>query len=256
MKLKSSLKDFTERSGAIDVEKDGRSTHRIHLNLALKDLMQLIVGGIIVALGVAVFIAPHQIAPGGASGIAIILNSFISVPIGLLMLALNIPAFILGFRRLGGGSFLTRSIVGTLAYNLTVDLIGSFVPPGGVTDEMILNAIFGGIVSGLGIGLIYRAGGVAGAGGVVNRLLRQKLSWPMQTVTLLTNGSVVIAAGFVFGWEAAMYAVISFFVSGGVADFILEGPDVVQTAFIVTDHPDQMSHALAGELRRGGPGGR
>jgi len=204
-----------------------------------------------VAFAIAVFIAPHNIAPGGASGAAVIINNFIQIPIGVLMLLFNIPSFLLGYRKLGGSSFLIRSVVGTVVYNVSVDVIGRFVPPGGVTEEMLLNAVFGGIIGGIGVGLIYRAGGVAGAGGVVTRLLRQKFSWPISTISLFTNGVVVLAAGFVFGWEAAMYAVISFFISGAVSDFMLEGPDVVQTAMIITDQPERISQEIAAELERG-----
>ena len=251
MKLPSPIQRTVEQASTIDFAENETHKKRIHVKPAFKDFMQLIVGGLILAVAIALFIAPHNIAPGGSSGAAIIINNYVSLPIGILMLIFNIPAFFLGYRQLGGSSFLVRSLIATLAYNLTVDAIGSFVPNGGITDELILNAIFGGIVGGLGVGLIYRAGGVAGAGGVLTRLLQQKLSWPISSAKLMTNGVVVTAAGFVFGWEAAMYAVISFFTSGTTADFVIEGPDVVQTAFIITDRPQQISRALASELERG-----
>jgi uncharacterized membrane-anchored protein YitT (DUF2179 family) len=250
MKIPSQVRRAVDDASTIDIDQDPEHKKRIHLRLALQDFAQLVLGGLIVAVGIAIFIAPHNIAPGGASGMAIILNHFIAVPIGILMLLFNIPAFFMGYRSLGGNSFLIRSLVGTVTYNVAVDLIGSFVPAGGVTDEMMLNAVFGGIIGGVGVGIIYRAGGVAGAGGVVVRLLRQKIAWPTSTTTLLSNGVIVIIAGFVFGWEAAMYAVISFFISGAVADFVLEGPDVVQTALIITEQPDRLSQALSSELQR------
>ncbi|MCA9874777.1 MAG: YitT family protein [Anaerolineales bacterium] len=251
MKLPSKLRHTVDYASTIDIAEDKDSKKRIHLNLAFQDLFLLVLGGLIVAFAVAVFIAPHDIAPGGSSGAAIILNQFVPIPIGVLMLMFNIPSFLLGYRKLGGSSFLIRSVIGTAVYNVSVDVMGRFVPPGGLTQEMLLNAVFGGIIGGIGVGLIYRAGGVAGAGGVVTRLLRQKFSWPISTLSLFTNGIVVLAAGFVFGWVAAMYAVISFFVSGAASDFMLEGPDVVQTAMIITDYPDRISREIAAELQRG-----
>lgn len=247
------LRRLLDRASTVDIDLDSneRVKQRIHVKLAFSDFVQLVVGGAIVALAIAIFIAPHEIAPGGATGMAIILHHFVAVPIGVLMLIFNIPAFVLGYRTLGGNTFLLRSLVGTLAYNLSVDAVATFVPDGGITDEMILNAVFGGMIGGVGVGLIYRAGGVAGAGGVVNRLLRQKTAWPIRTTTLISNGIVVLIAGFVFGWEAAMFAAISFFISGAAADYILEGPDVVHTALIITDHPDRLSYALATEVQRG-----
>ena len=251
MKLSSKVQRTLARASTIDFAENKTYKKRIHIKLAFVDFVQLLVGGLILAAAIALFIAPHDIAPGGSSGIAIIIHHFIALPIGVLMLLFNIPAFFVGYKQLGGSSFLVRSLIATLAFNLTVDLFGSFAPQGGLTDELILNAIFGGIVGGLGVGLIYRAGGVAGAGGVLTRLLQQKLSWPISSAKLITNGLVVTIAGFVFGWEAAMYAVISFFTSGATADFVIEGPDVVQTALIITDRPEPISQALADKLQRG-----
>ncbi len=167
------------------------------------------------------------------------------------MLAINIPAFYIGYRKLGGGPFLLRSLVGTVAYNLSVDAMAPYLPPGGLTDEMILNAIFGGVILGFGIGLVYRAGGTAGAAGIMNRLLQSSFGLPIKVTTLYTNSAVIALAGLVFGWEAAMYALISFYITGTVADFVLEGPSVVRTALIITDRPSQVAEALLTDLGRG-----
>jgi uncharacterized membrane-anchored protein YitT (DUF2179 family) len=251
MKLKSKLQQKIDDASKVEIELGNEKKVQVNVNLAFTDLAQLVLGGLIVALGVSIFIAPNDIAPGGASGTAIILQNFINVPIGILMLIFNIPAFFLGYKKLGGTSFLIRSLIGTLVYNLLVDVVPIVIPVGNVTDKMMLNAIFGGIMTGVGGGLIYRAGGVAGAGGVINLILRDKIGWPIKTTTLITNGLILVAAGLVFGWEAAMFAVIAFFVSGSVADFVLEGPDVIQTALIVTDNPECISRALTKELKRG-----
>lgn len=116
---------------------------------------------------------------------------------------------------------------------------------------MIVNAIFGGVVTGIGAGMVYSAGGTAGGGGVINRLLQTWLSWPYKLVTLYTNGLVIALAGVIFGWEAAMYALITFFVAGTLADFVLEGPDVVRTVLIITDQAEEVSKQLMDQLGRG-----
>lgn len=253
MKLKSKVRDAVE-SGTVEVETgdgENQDRKRINLSIALSDLSLLLLGALITALGVAIFIAPHDIAPGGATGAAIIITEFITLPLGMTMLAINIPAYLLGYRRLGGTPFLIRSLIATVTYNVAVDLIQPWIPAGGLTDEMILNAVFGGIIGGAGVGLIYRAGGTAGAGGVLTRLLRQWRGWPIKMNKLITNSAIIVAAGFVFSWEAAMYAVISFLVSGTMSDFILEGPDVVQTALIITDRPDGVIRAIVERLDRG-----
>jgi uncharacterized membrane-anchored protein YitT (DUF2179 family) len=261
MKIPDKVSNFTTKVQNIKVEIGDHARprssllgrKRIHISQLLKNGVQLIGGGLLIAVAVVLFIEPHNIAPGGATGLAIIINSLINIPFGLgfLLLLLNVPFFILGYKRLGGTSFLLRSLTATLTYSVGIEIIAPFFPANGLTDVMILNAIFSGLVGGLGAGLIYRAGGTAGAGGVINRLLRQVFGWPVKFGQLFSNSFVMGLAGIVFGWEAAMYAVISFFVSGSTADFVLEGPDVVQTALVITDKPQRVAHSLRDELKRG-----
>lgn len=224
---------------------------RLNWKTLFIDGSSLIIGGLLAAIAINIFIAPHRIAPGGASGLAIILNAYFPIPLGLTMLAINIPAYYLGFRRLGGGAFLLRSSISTVIFNFGVDLTAPYLPAGGVTDEMILNAIFGGVTLGIAIGLVYRGGGTAGAGGVVNRLLQDRWGLPFKMTTLYTNSAIIALAGLAFGWEAAMYALISFYITGTVADFVLEGPSVVRTALIITDQPNPLADRLIEELGRG-----
>ncbi len=225
--------------------------HRIHWGRAVWDVATLLLGGLIAAAAINLFIAPHDIAPGGASGLAIVITHYLPLPLGLTMLVINIPAYALGYRRRGGGPFLLRSLFATLSFNLGVDLMAPLMPAGGVTGDMVLNSIFGGVTWGIGVGLVYRAGGTAGAGGVTNRLLQAWQGLPIKVTSLYTNGAVIVLAGVVFGWEAAMYALISFYVAGTAADFVLEGPAVIRTALIITDKPDEVSQALMNELGRG-----
>ena len=108
--LPPKLRQTVERASTIEIDDgDDEYKKRIHVNIAFREFLQLVIGGIIVAFGVALFIAPHNIAPGGASGIAIIIANFVAVPIGVTMLLINIPAFFLGYRSLGGNSLKTSS---------------------------------------------------------------------------------------------------------------------------------------------------
>lgn len=227
------------------------SKRKFNWRTFLADGLHLVVGGLLAALAMDLFIAPHRIAPGGAGGLAIILTSFLPLPLGLTMLAINVPAFLLGFRKLGGGPFLLRSAVAVLIYNISVDVLAPYTPTAGLTHEMILNAIFGGVVLGAGVGLVYRAGGASGAGGVLTRLLQKSLGLPVKVSTLYANGIIITLAGFLFGWDAAMYAFITFYIIGTVADFVLEGPSVVRTALIITDRASKVADGLMVELGRG-----
>ncbi len=234
-----------------DTDNPASNQRRIHWGRVLLDGATLLVGGLVAATAINLFIAPHDIAPGGASGLAIVITHFLPLPLGLTMLAINVPAYLIGYRKLGGGPFLMRSIFATGVYNLSVDLLAPLMPAGGVTQDMVLNAVFGGVLLGIGIGLIYRAGGTAGAGGVTNRLLQAWQGLPIKITSLYSNSAVIALAGAAFGWEAALYALISFYVAGSTADFVLEGPAVIRTALIITDEPARVAQALMNELGRG-----
>ncbi|HSJ53324.1 MAG TPA: YitT family protein [Anaerolineae bacterium] len=231
----------------------GDAPHRFRRRFwsTVHDYALTTVGGLLLAVNLNLFLAPANIAPGGVSGSAIIINEFTGWPIGLTMLVLNVPMIVLGFVYLGRFAFLARTLYAVLVYNLGVDLLAPWLPAVGITDDMLLNALYGGIVAGLGTGLVYRSGGTTAGTGTLSRVIQMKTGIPISQVYFLTDGGVILIAGLVFGWEAALYAMITLFVWGLAADYVLEGPSVVRMAFIVTDEPGAVAHALLDRLHLG-----
>ncbi len=216
-----------------------------------RNLTYLTIGAGLLALAIDLFLAPGEIAPGGVSGTAIIVNKLTGWPIGLMMFALNLPLLVLGFRHLGAFSFLSRTLYVVLLYNLGVDALARWLPPAGLTGDVLLNALYGGVVGGIGTGLVYRASGSIGGTDILARILQRRSGVPVSQLYILTDGLVVLAAALVLGWDKALYAMISIFVWGLAADFILEGPSVVRTVFIITDHPQQVAQAVLQTLQLG-----
>jgi uncharacterized membrane-anchored protein YitT (DUF2179 family) len=210
----------------------------------------LTVGGLVLASNVVLFLEPSNLAPGGVSGAAIILNHLTGLPVGVTMLLLNLPLLILGYRTLGRFQFLSKTLYVVLLYNLGADVLARFLPHG-VSQNIMLNAVFAGVVGGIGTGLVYRAGGTTASTGIISRLLQLRTGIPMSQVYFVTDGLIIFAAGSVFGWEAALYALITLFVWGLATDYVLEGPSVVRTAFIVTDQRAQVADALLQRLEIG-----
>jgi uncharacterized membrane-anchored protein YitT (DUF2179 family) len=217
----------------------------------LRGFFFLTIGSLIAAVNVNLFLAPSELAPGGVSGAAIILNKFTGWPIGLRMLGMNLPLLFVGFKYLGRFNFLFRTLYVVLLYSMGVDLLAPLLPAGGVTDNLILNALYGGVVGGIGTGLIYRGQGTSGGTGVIGRVLQLKTGFPISQLYLFTDGGIVILAGWAFGWDKALFALVTLYVWGIVADQILEGPSVVRTAMIVTDHPKEVAEAVFERLRLG-----
>lgn len=217
----------------------------------LVDYALILLAAILSALNVGLFLAPHRIAPGGVSGLAIIINFFTNWPIGLMMLLMNIPLLALGFRTLGGWRFLRRTLFFVLIANLGVDIVTRYAPPGGISDDLLLNAIYAGVVGGISSGLVYRGGGTVGGTGILSRIIQRLSGTPLSQVYLYTDGIIVLTAALVFGWEAGLYALITLFVWGLASDYVLEGPGVIRTATIITDRGELVAQALIKHLGRG-----
>ncbi len=217
----------------------------------LIDTVLLLAGSLTGALSVIVFMAPSNIAPGGVSGVAIILNSLLGVPIGLMIFVLNIPILIIGWRMLGGRNVVAGTVIAVITMSLFIEVLTPYVPEDGVSENVLLNAIFGGILGGISGGFIFRAGATAGGTATLGRILQQRFGIPIASAALYTDSLVVLAAGIVFGWEAAMFAIVALFTYGAVADYVLEGPSVIRTVTIITNKPREVSTLLINELRRG-----
>jgi uncharacterized membrane-anchored protein YitT (DUF2179 family) len=220
----------------------------LDLGKILPEYFLLTVGSAILAVNFDLFLAPFNIAPGGTSGASIIIHEFTGWPRGLTMLILTLPMLVIGFFYLGRFRFLLRAFYVTLVYSLGVDGLAIILPSAGVTKDLLLNALYGGITGGIGIGLIYRGGTSPAGTSVISRVIQLKTGIPNSQVYILIDGGVILLAGLVFGWEMALYAFITLFTWGFVADYVLEGPSVVRTIFIVTDFPEPVSKGLMDRL--------
>src|SRR5690606_11986248 len=144
-----------------------------------------------------------------------------------------------------------RTVYFLVLYSLMIDLLTPYFPADGVTDDHLLNAVFGGIIGGIAGGLIYRAAGTLGGTSTIARVLQTKLGTSLNTTYLYTDTGVVVLAGLVFGWEGALYAIVAIFIDGVAADYVLEGPSTIRTATIITDYPAEVSEAIIEQLERG-----
>lgn len=217
---------------------------RFDARRALQSYLLITSGVLLMAVNLNLFLAPANIAPGGVSGVAIIINHFTNWPIGLTMLVLNIPLIALGFSSLGRFRFLISTLYAVLLYSAGVDLLAQWLPAGGLTDDLLLSALYGGVVGGIGSGLVFRGGGTTAGTGILGRVLQFRTGIPVSQIYLGTDGAVVLVASLVFGWEKGLYALITLFVWGLATDFILEGPSFVRMVFIVTDQPEAVADAV------------
>ena len=210
------------------------------------------IGIVIGALSLIVFLQPLDIAPAGVAGASTLLNELFHTPIGLMIALLNIPIQLAAYIMLpNGAKVIMRSVVIILIFSVLVDNLGALAPEGGLSDDRMLNALFGGITGGVGVGLIYRAGATFGGTSTVALILQRRYGFPMSTTFLCTDTLIIIAAGLVYGWEGALYAAIALFTAGLASDYVLEGPSVIRTAMVITDKPEEVSQRVFAGLQRG-----
>ena len=224
----------------------------VRLRDTLFRYLLIAIGIAIGAVSLTVFLQPLDIAPAGVAGASTLLNELFGTPIGLLIFLLNIPIQILAYVMLPNGArVIARSVFIIAAFSIVVDNLSPLVPAGGLSDDRMLNALFGGITGGIGVGLVYRAGATMGGTSTVALVLQRRFGFPMSTTFLLTDTLIIIAAGLVYGWEGALYAAIALFVAGLATDYVLEGPSVIRTAMIITDKPEAISKGIFDNLQRG-----
>lgn len=212
----------------------------------------MFIGAVINAASVVIFLTPFNIAPSGISGLAVILNTLVGTPIGLMTIVMNIPIQYLAYRMLPGGlGVIFRTVFVVIVYSVSLDVLGRFVPAGGINRDLMLNAIFGGVVGGLSSGLVVRLGGTFGGTSTLALILQRRTGTPMSMTYLYTDIAVVVLAGLVYGWAGALYALIVIFIGGLATDYVLEGPAVIRTAVIITDYPEIVSKAVMEQMHRG-----
>jgi uncharacterized membrane-anchored protein YitT (DUF2179 family) len=222
---------------------------RASLRALTIDLIMMTAGALIGAIQMVVFMIPAEVVPGGVSSLAIILNKLIATPVGVVILLANIPIQVFGFRMLGGWRVVAATFYVVAVYSVATDLL-PVLGVGAVSDDRLLNALFGGIVGGIASGLVYRSGATYGGTSTIARIIQNRTGTPMSSTLLYTETALIALAGLVFGWEAALYAVMAMVVYGLATDYVLEGPSVIRTAMIVTGSPREISNLVIRDLNR------
>jgi len=217
----------------------------------IRNYVFLTVGALIMMVNFNVFMAPSNIAPGGVGGLSLILNHYTGIPRGTGMLLLSIPLIALGFWKLGRFRFLVRTLYVTVFYTIGVDVTARLLPAGGLVDDLLLTAVFGGVLGGVGYGLVLRGRGMVSGTGIISRVLQLRTGIPVSQLYMVIDGVVIVALGLTFGWERALYGMIMLFIMGLASDYVLEGPSVVRVVFIVTDLPEAVAEVLLERLRVG-----
>lgn len=208
-------------------------------------------GSVIFALAFDWFFAPNQVAMGGVTGLAQVINAVVpALSVGVLSFLLNVPLFLAGWKFIGF-HLLASSLFSMAVSSVAIDVIAALYPFAPM--DPMLSCLFGGALMGVGLGIVFSQGATTGGTDVVARLLKLKLPWlPMGKLMLVPDFIVLALAAAVFGRvEAALYGAVGIFVATRVMDTVLYGLDTSKVAYIISDRWEELSRHLLGELDMG-----
>lgn len=214
---------------------------------SIKDYILISVGVAFAVAGLNLFLVPGKIAAGGISGIATILYHLFNVPLGISIVALNIPLFVFGLKRLGK-TFAIRTVYALLLYSALAEIIP--IPDDGY-DPFLL-CIYGGVLVGIGIGLVVRYGATTGGTDMAAKLLNERFKHiSLGAFVFGIDFFIIAAAGVVFDLEVAMYAVISLFITTKVIDSVTVGLSMSKAFYIISDKSQEIADAILNRMGRG-----
>ena len=215
----------------------------------IKNLLMIAAAALIYAVGISLFLDPNQLAPGGVTGIAVILNRLVNVETGSLYFLLNIPIVLLGIWKFGV-RFITKTAYAIVMVSALTNLLS---PLGALTNDLLIAGVAGGILTAVGIGLIFKAGATTGGTDIIIKILRLKYRH-LKTgfLFLCTDIMIVGLSALVFkNIEVAFYALLTVVISGKALDYVLYGGDVAKMMLKNTEKPEQIGKRLMKELEVG-----
>ena len=206
----------------------------------------IIVGAALAAFSIDTLLLPNTILDGGINGISIIISKLTGISLSLLVLILNIPVLLLGYKKIGK-EFLIKSIYAMTIFALLLKIFDILNP---ITNEMLLATVFGGAILGLGVGIVVKFGGCLDGTETISILLSKKTNLSVGQIILIFNLFIYTIAGFVFGIDRALYSILTYFISYKLIDIIIIGFDQTKEALIITDKGEELAKEILEKIGR------
>ncbi|MGC5327319.1 YitT family protein [Brevibacillus sp. SYSU BS000544] len=213
----------------------------------IKRILFILLGAIFVSVGLEIFLVPNQIIDGGIVGISIILSHLSAFPLGVFLFVLNLPFLLVGYKQIG------KTFAISTLFGVTIMSIGTTLlhPVPGLTEDPLLAAVFGGIILGVGVGLVIRYGGSLDGTEIVAILFTKKLPFSVGEIVMFFNLFILASAGFVFGWDHAMYSLIAYYIAYKMIDITIEGFQESKSVWIISDYYKEIGDVIVARLGRG-----
>lgn len=212
----------------------------------LYHVIGLVIGSMIYCAGLNLFLVPNHIIDGGVVGIGLIAAATTPVPFSVWVVLLNIPFFLIGYKKVGA-SLALYAMTAVVILSGWTHVFEGMEP---VTKDPFLATIFGGMIIGIGVGLVIKCGGSLDGTEILAIWLDQKSSFTVGEIVMFFNVFILGSAGFVFSWNSAMYSLVAYFICAKMIDMVANGLDESKGVFIVTDHSDEVADAVMNKMHR------
>ncbi|MBS4188726.1 YitT family protein [Bacillus sp. FJAT-49705] len=223
----------------------------IHKGLTKAKIAKIIfficVGSVLMGVSIEEFLVPNKILDGGITGISIILSHLTGVNLGLFIFILNIPFFYIGYKQIGK-TFALSTLLGITVLSVSTTLLHD-VPV--FTKDPLLATVFGGVTLGAGVGIVIRYGGSLDGTEILAIIANKRLPFSVGEIVMFFNVFIFISAGFVFGWNRAMYSVLAYFIAYKTIDLVMQGLDESKSAWIISENHQLIGEAILARLGRG-----
>lgn len=218
-----------------------------HVFTAINKVLLMILGSFLASVGLEIFLIPNNIIDGGITGISIISSYLTNLPLGLFIFILNLPFLFVGYKQIGK-TFALSTLFSVICLSIGVSILH---PIPGITQDILLATIFGGIILGIGIGLIIRNGGSLDGTEIIAIILDKRTGFSIGEIVMFFNLFILGGSGFIFGWDRAMYSLIAYFIAFKTIDITVEGLNESKSVIIVSEKNEEISETLMDRLGRG-----
>lgn len=224
-----------------------RKHKQITKALFIKRGIFITIGAAMMGVALEIFLVPNLIIDGGMAGISILVSKVTGLPLGLFLFLFNLPFLMIGLKQIGK-TFAISTLYGIAVMSITTALLHQVHA---FTNENMLAVLFGGVILGAGVGLVIRSGGSLDGTEIVAILLSEKLRISVGQIIMIINVFIFIVAGFVFGWDSAMYSIFTYYIAYRLIDIVVEGLDESRSVTIITPEYEVVAKAIMDRLGRG-----
>lgn len=222
-------------------------TKKRRISFYLRKYLYLFIGAIITAVGLEIFLIPNNIIDGGVVGIAIMLSAVTGLPFGMFLIVINLPFLFLGYKYIGK-HFAIATTFSVICLSFWSNI---FLPVLPVTNDFFLAAVFGGIITGAGVGIVIRNGASFDGTEIVAIITDRKTVFSVGEIVMFINLFILSSASFVFGWDKAMYSLVAYFVISKMIDVVIKGLEETYAVMIVTSQHDEITDKLMKQMDKG-----